>query len=121
MKLKPLQPDPATFYRQNMGIVDAVVLTHLARCGLQGASRCSTAETTRICYGTLSSSFKRLQAGGYLTEYTQANTRGRTVRFVITARGWQLMTTPAELELYPDAVNPLVPTREVETIDCHSL
>ena len=107
MKLKSLQPEPLVFYRHHLRIVDAVVLTHLGRCGLQGASRVSTEEATGIHYSTVATSFRRLQDAGLIAEYSKANSRGRTMRFVISHKGWELMTTPPELELFPDAVAPL--------------
>lgn len=104
MKFKPIIADPVTFLAAGFHtLYQAAVLVHLGRCGLQGATRNSTAAALKTTYSTVSCLFERMEEAGWICRYGRHNTRGREARFVIGKKGWELITKPPELHMFPGA------------------
>ena len=104
MKLKSLTPDPATFLRAGLSTLsDAAILVHVGRCGLCGCALSDLSDTLRIPYNTVSQCCDRLRDAGFLTRFSRTNRRGRAYWYVVTVPGWELLTTPPEVHLFPDA------------------
>lgn len=105
MKPKQLIPDPNTFLQAGFrSLRDCAVLVHLGRCGLNGCTVEGMAAAVRAPYNTIYASLQDLAAEGWLLRYGRANSRGRKALYVVTKKGWALLTTPPELEMFPDAL-----------------
>ena len=110
MKLKTLTPDPATMLRAGLTTLsDAAVLVHAGRCGLCGCTINDLMESVRIPYNTASQCADRLRDAGFLTRFSRTNRRGRAYWYVATVKGWELLTTPADVHLFPDALKGSMP------------
>lgn len=105
MKFKPILADPATLYDAGLRVVSHVVLlVHLGRCGLQGATVGSCAHALkRMPEGTIYSVLEKLRAAGWVIHYCRQNSQGRAGRYVISVKGWELLTRQPDFSMFPDA------------------
>ena len=103
MALKPLQPDLLTLHRHHLNLVQAIVLVHAGRSGLQGVTRRSTSEATGIPLNTIHHATVSLVEAGFLAPGKQPHPRVAR-RFFISVRGWRLLTTDPDIEFFPNAL-----------------
>ena len=110
MKAKPILADPlAAFGAGVRHMVDFAVLVHIGRCGLHGATRqgivdCVPGSGYRIIWCAVD----RLAEMGMIVAYGKNNSQVRASRYVVTVKGWELLTRPADFTMFPDAMKPLV-------------
>jgi hypothetical protein len=108
MKLKSLTPDPATLLAAGLTTLsDAAVLVHAGRCGLCGCTVNELSEALRMPFNSVSQCADRLRELGLLSRFSRTNRRGRAYWYVVTARCWEVLTTPPDVHLFPGAHKPL--------------
>jgi DNA-binding MarR family transcriptional regulator len=108
MKPKILIVDPNHLRTAGLsGILDACVLTHIGRCGLQGARIPDMSGSLRINISTLHTVMDRLVELKLITRSSQSNARGRANLWVVTVAGWELLTRTPDLSMFPDSLTAL--------------
>lgn len=108
MKLKTIQTDPLKFLRGGINTMQqAAVLVHIGRTGLQGCRIDEIADSCRLSASTVACIATNLQAAGYATRFSRSNRKGRAFHWVATVKGWDLLTQPADVDLFPGATDKL--------------
>ena len=111
IKTKPIIADPLTFMRAGLvTLSQAVVLVHVGRTGLQGARVETICDGTGLNYNTIYAIFNKLLDLGLVTRFSRSNAQGRAFFWACTVKGWSVLTTAPEVELFPDAL--VAPTQK---------
>jgi DNA-binding MarR family transcriptional regulator len=106
MKIKPIIPDPLTFLRAGINSMQqAAVLVHVGRTGLQGSRINQVTDATGISASTVQGIACILQDSGLLTRFARSNSRGRHYHWVVTVKGWDLLTTSPDLGMFAGAAD----------------
>lgn len=106
MKLKTIIPDPLKFLRAGINTTaQAAVLVHIGRTGLQGCRIDEAAASCRMSYNTVQGIAYLLLEAGYATRFSRSNRQGRAFHWVVTVKGWELLTQAPEVELFPGALD----------------
>jgi hypothetical protein len=101
---KPIIADPMKLYTLGVrNLMDMAILVHVGRCGLVGCGRQAMASALGVSYETARSGIDRLEDLGMVTAASRSNGIGRAFCYVVTLRGWNLLTEPADLSLFPHA------------------
>jgi hypothetical protein len=101
-RYKSILPDPYALHAAGLRtLTDALVLVTIGRCGIVGARRQGMTELLRVPYATVRSSVERLCDLGLVCEASRDNGTGCAINFLVTRKGWELLTTPADLGMYP--------------------
>jgi DNA-binding MarR family transcriptional regulator len=105
MKFKPIVADPLVMYQAGMRTLSQVViLIHLGRCGLHGATvRSITEAMAHMPEGSVYTILEKLLEMGWITRYCRQNSQGRAGRYVITVKGWEIITKVPDLSMFPGA------------------
>lgn len=108
-RARPIFPDPDSLASLGLRtLLQARVLLHIARCGIQGTS---VPEISAAFLGESTESIRsvvdRLEELHLVKRYRRKNARGRAGCWVATPAAWDILTTPAEFHTYPDAIQPL--------------
>ena len=90
-----------------MGI-DMAILVHMGRCGLQGSTMRGLAEHFSQPYETARCAVDRLADMGLVVEVYRRNNAGRAFVWTVSAKGWELITTPGDFSMFPQALKPLI-------------
>jgi len=105
MNPKTIVPDPFTFHQAGIGTTQqAAILVHIGRSGLQGCRIDGIGDALRMSASTVQSVCYKLQDMGLVVRFGRTNRRGRAFYWTVTVRGWTLLTTPAEVDLFPCAL-----------------
>lgn len=114
MKIKPIIPCPRKFLDAGLeSMIAGAVLVQIGRCGLQGCRLDMISENVKKRGKSLSLSTcdfvtRKLQEEGWITRFTRTNARGRAYWWVVTSKGWALLTQAPDVDLYPDALKQAV-------------
>ena len=84
-------------------LLDACLLVHLGRCGPQGSTKPLISSAMSITYDATRASMDRLEALELVAPYTRQATTGRADVWMVSPKGWSLLTTPAVLPAYKHA------------------
>lgn len=107
---KPLVPDMDALYECGIRyLLDASVLFHIGRCGTAGGHAPEIARATRTDHHKVKASLDRLLALKLIVITARSNGRGRLRTFVVTGRGWKLLTQPQDFQFFPHAAPILRP------------
>lgn len=110
MKAKPIVPCPLKFLRAGFkSVTDAAGLVHIGRGGLQGCLLSHLATALNLPISTADTLLRRLADAGYIVRFSRTNTTGRGYWWVVTVKGWELLTQSAEVEMFPDALKMPMP------------
>ena len=105
IKTKPIIPDPLTFLNAGLRTLSqAATLVHVGRTGLQGARVDTISIETRMNYNTVQAHLWTLKELGLLTRFSRSNAQGRAYYWCVTVKGWGVLTTPPNVELFPDSL-----------------
>ena len=102
MKTNPIIADPMALDR--VGVVStkqAGVLIHIGRCGLVGTTIPEMSTALRINGSTLTHIVGVLVDLKLITSAVRYNKQGRARNYVVTVRGWNLLTEPADFSMFP--------------------
>lgn len=104
----PILPDPLTLHRAGVNTLQqAAVLIHMGRCGIQGTTAPSCADSLNLNINTVNQSLAQLKALKLCTRYARKNTQGRANLYVVTKLGWSILTQPGDFSPFPDAAGPM--------------
>jgi DNA-binding MarR family transcriptional regulator len=104
MKGNTIVADPYQFLSAGVhATLEAAILTHIGRCGTIGAKASTLQGVVRGNYNTITTALGRLQDKGLLTRYARSNRQGRAYFWTVTGAGWELLTRPADLSMFPDS------------------
>ncbi len=104
MKIKPIIADPHTL--DNAGIRtmrQASVFLHIGRCGLVGATIPGISEALKINGNGLDHVIHLLVDLGLITDYTRKTGQGRARLYVVTVKGWGVLTHAPDLSMFVNA------------------
>lgn len=110
MKAKAIIPCPMKFMDAGVeNLMDAAVLVHVGRCGLQGCTLASISDAVKkrgkaLSLSTCDCVTRRLHAAGWITRFTRSNTTGKAYWWVVTVKGWDLLTRAPVVGMFPDAM-----------------
>lgn len=109
MHERPIYPDPDSLASLGLRtLLQARVLIHIARCGIQGTSVPEISDAfPKESTESLRSVVDRLEDLRLVKCYRRKNARGRAGCWVATPAAWDILTTPAEFRTYPDAIQAL--------------
>jgi len=108
--MKPILPDPWTLHKAGLNTLhQAAVFVHLGRCGIQGTTVPGTAEALNINLNSVHSTMGLLEDLKLAVHYAKKNSQGRAKLYVVTKKGWELLTTPGDFTLFPDATRAMKP------------
>jgi len=108
--MKPILPDPITLHRAGLNTLhQASILVHIGRCGIQGTTVPSMAEVVGLNNNTVHTNVGILEDLKLVVHYAKKNSQGRAKLYVVTKRGWELLTTPGDFTLFPDATSAMKP------------
>ncbi|MFZ9938464.1 MAG: hypothetical protein ACO3JG_15610 [Luteolibacter sp.] len=82
-------------------MTELVLFIHIGRCGLVGCRRRDLAQRFRIAYETVVCACERLAELKLITEASRDTGRGCAINYIVTRKGWELLTTPADFSLFP--------------------
>lgn len=85
-------------------LLQACVLIHVGRVGLQGVTVTKLAEHLEAGESTVNGVLIVLMELKLVTRFTRSSRRGRAHHYVCSVKGWDLLTRPADYSLYPDAL-----------------
>ena len=88
----------------------AATLVHVGRTGLQGARVDTISAGTRMSYNTVQAHLYKLLELGLITRFSRSNAQGRAFYWCATVKGWGVLTTAPDVELFPDAL--VAPTQK---------
>lgn len=105
MKFKPIIADPALLHAAGLrSLNQAMVLVHLGRCGLQGATVKGVSAAMQCMHESSSYSvLEKLREWGMVVHYCRQNSQGRAGRYVISVKGWEVLTRIPDFSMFPDA------------------
>jgi DNA-binding MarR family transcriptional regulator len=102
--MKPLLPDMDSLYEAGVRhLLDASVLFHIGRCGTVGGHAPEIARVTKTNHHKVTAALDRLQALKLVVITARANGRGRRRTFLVTGRGWKLLTQPQDFRFFHNA------------------
>lgn len=105
MKTKSIIPDPLKFFRVGINSMQqAAILVHVGRCGLQGCRIDAAGDALRMSTSTVNSALGKLQDAGLVVRFGRTNRRGRAFYWTVSVRGWELLTSGADVDLFPCAL-----------------
>lgn len=109
MKARQIIADPLALDRAGItSCKHAAVFVHMGRCGLVGSTIARTAEALQMCPSTVRSLIGKLEEDKLIVRVFRANSKGRTVQYVVTVKGWEILTKPADLAMFPWAMKEVV-------------
>lgn len=101
---KPIIADPLRLHRMGLrNLMDMAILVHIGRCGLLGSQRTSIAELLGVSYDTARCGVDRLDDLKLITCISRDHKQGGPMNFVVTGKGWKLLTHPADFSMFPHA------------------
>lgn len=105
MKFKPIIADPATMFAAGLrSLNQAMALVHLGRCGLQGCTVKGLSEALESMHESSAYSvLEKLRDWGMVVHYCRQNSQGRASRYVISVKGWEVLTSVPDFSMFPDA------------------
>jgi hypothetical protein len=117
MKPKPIIADPLILDRAGISTTrQAAIFIHIGRCGLIGTTIPQITEALAINHSTVRETIYILSEDLKLvTEAGRSNTKGRAFNYVVTIRGWQLLTSPADFSMFQHAQDALVRVKPIQT------
>ena len=102
IQTKPIIADPLRLYELGLrNLMDMAIIVHIARCGLIGARRRSLANHLNVHYETIRTGTDRLWDLGLITNASRDHGPGLAHNFVVTVRGWKLLTEPSDFSMFP--------------------
>lgn len=104
MKTKPIFPDALTLRSAGVRtLTDMIVLVHLGRCGISGATVNGCADALRLNHNTVYTSLERLTDVKLVTRVSVIRKQGLPALYVVTVSGWNALTKPADYSLFSGA------------------
>ena len=82
----------------------AAVLIHLGRCGLAGTTIPAMIDALRMGASTLCCIINHLTTHGLVVDYTRRGSKGRARLYIVTVKGWEVLTSPADFSAFPNAL-----------------
>lgn len=106
---KQIIPDPQALLAAGVcNVVDAVVLVHIGRCGTNGTMRMQMMrEIPGISYSSLKLATDRLENLKLITVASKLPLSGTPFVYMVTGKGWKLLTHPGDYTMFPQTVKPL--------------
>lgn len=100
---KEIIPDPLALLSAGVrNVLDAAILIHIGRCGTNGTTR---PELVRQIpghpYSSMTSATDRLTDLGLITAVSKLHKTGTPHCFMVTGKGWKLLTTPGDFAVFP--------------------
>lgn len=102
MKYKPIIADPLRLHDagiRSLGM--AATLIHIGRCGLVGTTIPRMKDDLKMSASTLDFHVGGLVDMGLAVTASKANSKGRPINYVVTVKGWGLLTTPPDFSMFP--------------------
>ncbi len=97
----PIVADPLALDRA--GVCTArqmAIFIHVGRCGLCGVTIPQMTAGLRVCGSTVTSVVNGLLELGLVTSAGRSNAKGRTITYVVTVKGWGVLTAPADFSMF---------------------
>lgn len=85
-------------------ILQAAVLIHVGRVGLQGVTVTELARQLEVSESSVNGVLIALVELKMITRFTRRGARGRAYHYVCSVKGWDVLTRPVDYSLYPDAL-----------------
>lgn len=113
MKPRTINPDPFLLDRANViTLRQSAVFIHIGRCGLLGTTIPAITECLGYSGGTVTNIIDTLQGLELIMPTSRANSQGRARNYVVTVKGWELLTAPADFSMFPHIQVPMLKTRK---------
>ena len=104
MKPRAIIADPLHLDRVGVTTTrQAAIFIHVGRCGLLGTTIPAASKVLGFHVSTVAQTMDALCEARLVTAYGRASGQGRAINYVVTGRGWEVLTAPADFSMFPHA------------------